>query len=127
MPVSAAGDGAGRAWLSLHVLDVTVGLPAAGVAVTLRRLDADGGGEQLASVTTNADGRTDAPLLEGDALAPGTYELAFALGDHFAASTGSGDRYLDVVPVRFGIGTDPGHVHVALLATPWSYTTYRGS
>jgi 5-hydroxyisourate hydrolase-like protein (transthyretin family) len=83
----------------------------------------------LVTTATNVDGRTDAPLLSGDDLAPGRYELAFAVGDHFAAAipdVGS-PPFLDVVPIHFGVGPDVGHLHVALLVTPWSYTTYRGS
>lgn len=99
--------------LTTHVLDVTVGRPAAGVAFTLLR-----DGVELLSATTDADGR--AVVAQG--LVPGRYELAYAVGDHFGDSS-----YLDVVPVRFGIVPDWPHVHVALLVTPWSYTTYRGS
>ena len=103
--------------LTTHVLDVTKGLPAAGVAIELTRLDPP---EVLVRTTTNADGRTDEPLATG--LAPGRYVLAFRIGDYFGT-----DEYLDVVPIRFGIPSGAEHVHVALLVTPWSYTTYRGS
>jgi 5-hydroxyisourate hydrolase len=100
------------------VLDTAAGRPAAGVAITLRR-----DGAEVARAVTNADGRTDAPLLEGDALRPGVYELTFAVGAYF----GDGAGFLDKVPVRFTV-RDPGeHLHVPLLASPWSYTTYRGS
>lgn len=107
--------------LTCHVLDASAGTPAAGVAYTLRR-----DGEVLATGTTNADGRTDAPLL-ADA-APGRYVLEWEVGPYFAdrpdlAST----PYLDVVPIAFGVAAEQEHVHVALLVTPWSYTTYRGS
>ncbi|QGY03414.1 hydroxyisourate hydrolase [Methylobacterium mesophilicum SR1.6/6] len=114
--------------LSTHVLDTAAGRPAAGVAVELRRLAGDGTGETLASATTNADGRTDAPLLAGDALTPGTYELVFAVGAYFAGTgADAGQPFLDRVPVRFGV-SDPGaRYHVPLLITPWSYATYRGS
>ncbi len=120
--------------LTCHVLDVSRGVPAAGVAVRLSRPDGADVGLVL-STTTNADGRTDGPLLAGDELVPGRYELAFAVGDHFAstastASTAAGPpeaRYLDVVPIHFGVAADVAHLHVALLVTPWSYTTYRGS
>ena len=115
--------------LTCHVLDVTVGLPAAGLAVRLERLD---GPDTVAvcSVRTNADGRTDEPLLAGDAMVPGRYELTFAVGDHFATAlraADAADRYLDDVPVRFRIGPGAERLHVALLVTPYSYTTYRGS
>jgi 5-hydroxyisourate hydrolase len=113
--------------LTCHVLDVTRGAPGSGVGVTLSRLDA-ATREVLVTASTNADGRTDAPLLAGDDLVPGHYELAFAVGDYFAGTAGVGAvPFLDVVPIHFGVAPDVGHLHVALLVTPWSYTTYRGS
>ena len=107
---------AGR--LTTHVLDTARGRPAAGVAVVLRR-----DGEEVARAVTNEDGRTDAPLLEGDALAPGVYELTFAVGAYFGDDAG----FLDEVPVRFTVRHPGERLHVPLLASPWSYTTYRGS
>jgi 5-hydroxyisourate hydrolase len=109
--------------LSTHVLDTAHGRPAAGVRITLHRLAPDGERVELATAVTNDDGRTDAPLLSGDELTPGTYELEFAIGDYFAATGAPG--FLDVVPVRFRSDGTP--LHVPLLASPWSYTTYRGS
>ena len=104
--------------LTTHVLDIATGRPAAGVAIELLR-----GDEVLATAVTNADGRTDGPLLER--LEPGTYELRFAVGDYFATS--AEPAFLDVVPVRFGV-SDPGaHHHVPLLVAPGGYSTYRGS
>lgn len=114
--------------LTTHVLDVARGRPAAGVAIALVRLGA-AGEEPVATAATNADGRTDEPLVEAGALALGTYELRFAVGAYLvAAGHDVGDPpFLDVVPVRFGV-SDPGaDHHVPLLVTPWSYTTYRGS
>jgi 5-hydroxyisourate hydrolase len=123
----AAVPPAGR--LTTHVLDVALGRPAAGVAIELVRLTGDGGEECLARAVTNADGRTGAPLLEGDALLAGTYELRFAAGDYLrAAGHAVGDPpFLDVVPVRFAIAAPDEHHHVPLLVSPWSYSTYRGS
>lgn len=114
--------------LTTHVLDTMHGQPAQGVAIALYRLD----GERrslLKRVQTNADGRVDAPLLQGDELTAGEYELAFAAGDYFAARgvTLPTPRFLDVVPLRFGIADAAGHYHVPLLLSPWSYATYRGS
>ena len=100
--------------LTTHVLDVARGRPAAGVAITLLR-----DGDVVATAVTNADGRTDAPLL--DALQPGTYELTFDVGGHFD------DGFLGRVPVRFTIADADAHYHVPLLVSPWSYSTYRGS
>lgn len=114
--------------LTTHVLDTARGRPAAGVAIELVRLGA-AGEEALVSAVTNADGRTDAPLLAAGALRAGTYELRFAVGAYLAASGPAADSpaFLDIVPVRFGI-SDPGaDHHVPLLLTPWSYATYRGS
>ena len=115
--------------LSTHVLDTANGRPAAGVAVELWRLGADGARTLAAAARTNADGRTDQPLLAGDQLVAGTYELVFAAGDYFA-SLGL-DRpeppFLDLVPVRFGIADPAANYHVPLLLSPWAYSTYRGS
>jgi len=114
--------------LSTHVLDTAHGKPAAGLRVALYELT----GQERRLVTeriTNADGRTDAPLLQGDELRAGTYELAFFVGDYFAGMgvTLPEPRFLDVVPVRFGIPDATQNYHVPLLASPWSYGTYRGS
>ena len=99
--------------LTTHVLDTARGKPGAGIRIELYA----GDGTKLAETRTNADGRTDAPLLEGDGFKAGTYELVFHVGAAF----------FDKVPVRFNI-TDPAqHYHVPLLCSPWSYTTYRGS
>ena len=76
----------------------------------------------LRSVQTNSDGRTDAPLLSGDEMKPGNYELIFFVGDYFGER-----RFLDRVPVRFVISDATAKYHVPLLVSPWSYTTYRGS
>ena len=102
--------------LTTHVLDLAAGRPAAGVAITLLRE-----GEVVARAVTNGDGRTDAPLL--DALEAGVYELRFAVGDYFGAD----ERFLDVVPVRFGVTDPSAHHHVPLLVAPGGYSTYRGS
>jgi hydroxyisourate hydrolase len=104
--------------LTTHVLDIASGRPAAGVAIELAR-----DGEVIATAVTNADGRTDGPLLER--LETGVYELRFAVGDYFAA--GGDPPFLDVVPVRFGVSAPGSHHHVPLLVAPWAYSTYRGS
>ena len=93
--------------LSTHVLDTANGCPAAGMQVTLQRLAADGRAETIRSVTLDADGRSGGPLLEGAALAD--------------------PPFLDIVPLDFGIADPLANYHVPLLASPWSYATYRGS
>jgi 5-hydroxyisourate hydrolase len=107
--------------LTTHVLDTAQGRPGAGIAVELFRLEGETG-TLVAKATTNRDGRTDAPLLEGDKLRPGTYQLVFHIGAHFKSR-----GFLDVVPIRFNIADAAAHYHVPLLCSPWSYTTYRGS
>jgi hydroxyisourate hydrolase len=114
--------------LSTHVLDTATGGPAAGVRIDLHRLDVEGPPRHVTSAVTNADGRTDEPLLTGDTVAAGTYRLTFHVGEYFAR-VGSPDacRFLREVPVVFGIDDPAGQYHVPLLVSPWSYSTYRGS
>jgi 2-oxo-4-hydroxy-4-carboxy-5-ureidoimidazoline decarboxylase len=114
--------------LSTHVLDTHAGRPAVGVAIELYEL-AGGRYHQSATAITNADGRTDQPLIGGRPLPIGVYELRFAVGDHFRRrGIESGNPpFLDIVPLRFSIAEPEGHYHVPLLCTPWSYSTYRGS
>jgi 5-hydroxyisourate hydrolase len=113
--------------LSTHVLDTAHGCPAHEIKIELWRLD--GARTLLKTVFTNADGRTDAPLLVGDELKAGQYELVFFVGDYFASKVGApaGLRFLDSVPVRFGIADASASYHVPLLCSPWAYSTYRGS
>ena len=84
---------------------------------------------QTQTATTNADGRTDAPLIAGEPLRCGVYELTFHIGEHFrrAGVAQAEPPFLDVVPLRFSVAEPEGHYHVPLLAGPWSYSTYRGS
>lgn len=114
--------------LTTHVLDTAAGRPAAGIAIELFALDAEGDRRLVTRRVTNADGRTDGPLLDGSDYRPGTYELVFHMGDHFQASGAQTAEppFLDLVPLRFTLGED-GHYHVPLLCSPWSYSTYRGS
>jgi 5-hydroxyisourate hydrolase len=116
--------------LTTHVLDTARGRPAAGMGLELF-LHPPGGGEpeRLKVVRTNADGRTDEPLLAPGELRAGAYELVFDVGAYFAgAGLASADEpFLGLVPVRFGIADPDASYHVPLLASPWSYSTYRGS
>ena len=115
--------------LSTHVLDTASGRPAAGVRIELFRIEPEGGRARLDTVATNSDGRTEAPLLAGDAFQAGTYELVFRVGDYFRArgTATASPPFLDLVPVRFTVAEPDGHYHVPLLVSPWSYSTYRGS
>jgi 2-oxo-4-hydroxy-4-carboxy-5-ureidoimidazoline decarboxylase len=115
--------------LSTHVLDTHGGHPATGVAVELIELAAAGEARLIARATTNADGRTDTPLI-GDRPVPiGRYELRFDVGGYFARRGLAlpDPPFLDVVPVRFGVAEPEANYHVPLLVTPWSFSTYRGS
>ena len=105
--------------LTTHVLNLTTGKSAAGMTIELRNLTT---GARLETVRTNADGRTDTPLLVGDELKVGDYELLFHLGDYFHDKA-----FLDLVPIRFHISDPHAAYHVPLLCTAWAYSTYRGS
>jgi 5-hydroxyisourate hydrolase len=115
--------------LSTHVLDTSRGLPAAGVVVELHVLETAGGRTPLKTAVTNADGRTDAPLLAGERLNIGMYELTFHAGDYFrrCGVTLPAPPFLDTVVIRIGIADDEGNYHVPLLLSPYGYSTYRGS
>ena len=116
--------------LTTHVLDTVHGRPAAGVAIELYRIQPENEvREQLTVARTNADGRTDGPLLTGDDLRAGLYELVFNLGDYFAVvgRANAAIPFLDKVPVRFGVSDPDANYHIPLLASPWAYSTYRGS
>jgi 5-hydroxyisourate hydrolase len=117
-------------YLTTHVLDMARGHTAAGMAVELWRLEPVGAGRTLlATARTNADGRTQAPLVAEGRLTAGVYELVFAVGDYFAAQgmARAAPPFLDQVPIRFGVADPDAHYHVPLLVTPWAYSTYRGS
>ena len=114
--------------LTTHVLDTAHGTPGAGMALTLYRRHGDRL-EALRLVTTNAGGRIDAPLLEGDAFSPGCYRLVFAAGAYFRRRGVAlpDPPFVDQVVVDFGVADATAHYHVPLLVSPWSYSTYRGS
>jgi 5-hydroxyisourate hydrolase len=116
--------------LTTHVLDIAHGRPAAGVSISLWAVDDNGENRRIIrTVQTNADGRTDAPLLVGGELQKGFYELDFDVGAYFAAQgmVSLQPPFLGRVPVRIGIADIDANYHVPLLASPWSYSTYRGS
>lgn len=123
----AVGSNASNAGLSTHVLDTARGKPAQGVRVELFQLDGDAR-RKLTEAVTNADGRTNAPLIERGTLQTGTYELSFHVAPYFAGfGTTSKPPFLDVVTLRFTVVDASAHYHVPLVVTPWSYSTYRGS
>ena len=104
--------------LTTHVLDTAHGRPAQGIEVQLFKLTSKR--ELLQTMVTNADGRTDNPLLSADQFETGTFELVFTVSSYFD------ETFLDEIPIRFTISED-AHYHVPLLVSPWSYSTYRGS
>ncbi|MHA4869771.1 hydroxyisourate hydrolase [Duganella sp. PWIR1] len=114
--------------LSTHVLDITQGKPGAGVKVALYAVHAQGR-QLLKSDVTNADGRCSTPLLEGDALKQGKYELVFSAGEYFAAQGVAlpEPRFIDEVTLAFGVAHADQNYHVPLVVSPWAYSTYRGS
>jgi hydroxyisourate hydrolase len=105
--------------LTTHVLDTMRGVPAAGMKIELWSLDQS---KMLKTVQTNSDGRVDEPLLTGEQMKAGSYELIFFVGDYFGER-----RFLDRVPVRFAISDAAAKYHVPLLVSPWAYSTYHGS
>ena len=114
-------------YLTTHVLDTARGCPAAGLKIALYRVTGEAR-EPLRMMVTNADGRTDAPILPEAEFAPGVYELEFHAGAYLDATGAPREdpRFLDVIPLRFGI-SEASHYHVPLLLSPFGYSTYRGS
>jgi 2-oxo-4-hydroxy-4-carboxy-5-ureidoimidazoline decarboxylase len=115
--------------LSTHVLDTHGGHPAAGVAIELCEIAAGGASRTLKRAVTNADGRTDQPLVSGAPFPIATYELRFSVSDYFARQGAplADPPFLGVVPIRFAVAEPEGRYHVPLSVTPWAYATYRGS
>jgi 5-hydroxyisourate hydrolase len=112
------------------VLDVVRGRPAAGVAIELlRHAPGAGAPEPVTRAQTNADGRTDEPLVAVGELVVGRYELVFDVGAYFEAQglVDEDHPFLDQVPIRFGVADATASYHVPLLVSPWAYSTYRGS
>ncbi|MGG1676155.1 hydroxyisourate hydrolase [Neobacillus sp. NRS-1170] len=115
--------------LTTHVLDISIGKPAYGVQVELWLAGSDNHFECLKTSSTNEDGRLNQPLLAGESMKRGIYEIRFHVGDYFRnRGTSLGDpSFLDCVPIRFGISDPASHYHVPLLISPGGYSTYRGS
>jgi 5-hydroxyisourate hydrolase len=121
-------DAMAEGYVTTHVLDAARGCPAAGMRIELFRIE----GERrrlVREVTTNADGRTDAPVIPKGEAEAGVWELVFHAGAYLDAAGlgGESPRFLDVIPIRFGIADADEHYHVPLLLAPYSYSTYRGS
>lgn len=114
--------------LTTHVLDTARGMPAAGVKIMLYRVSGNSH-KKIAEVVTNADGRTDAPMLVGKGFTAGVYELVFCAGEYLRATGQAVGEvlFLDEIPIRFGVPDDSAHYHVPLLISPFAYSTYRGS
>ena len=110
--------------LTTHVLDIYHGNPAANMTIELWRIGDSQ--EHILTVKTNDDGRCDAPLLDSDSIQAGEYELVFHVRPYFEGR-GVESPFLNHVPIRFTIFDEDAHYHVPLLASPWSYNTYRGS
>lgn len=112
--------------ITTHILDTSQGKPAEGVAIRLFSTGDDR--QMLAYAKSNTDGRTERPMLQGELFTSGTYELEFEIGDYFRDADAAVDSpaFLDTVVIRFSVDASQNY-HVPLLATPWSYSTYRGS
>ena len=115
-------------YLTTHVLDTARGCPAEGIKIALYRVSGNSH-RKIAETVTNADGRTDSPILPAETFKTGTYELIFFAGDYLHAYGVAADEplFLDQIPIRFGMSDETAHYHVPLLLSPYGYSTYRGS
>lgn len=114
--------------LSTHILDTSLGLPASGVSLHLYKIEGDTR-VFIKEAQTNADGRTDTPLLSGEELIEGSYLILFHVGDYLLKTHANLSRplFLDQIPIQFGVSDTNTHYHVPLLISPFGYSTYRGS
>ena len=115
--------------ITTHVLDTARGIPAAGVKIEIHRVKFDGTMELLKSSETNDDGRSAEALVSTDELQEGIYQITFFIGRYFESTSSNENTsvFIDQVPVRFNVSNTSAHYHVPLLASPYGYTTYRGS
>ena len=116
-----------RGYLTTHVLDTARGCPAPGIEIALYRLGEPRG--LCAQMATNADGRTDRPVLERGRLEVGNYEFIFSCGAYLSSNglISAAGPFLGDIPIRFEVSDADAHYHVPLLLSPYGYTTYRGS
>ena len=116
------------AYLTTHILDTARGVPAAGIKIALYRVSGNSH-KKIAETITNADGRTDSPILPVEKFKTGQYELIFFCGEYLESNgLAAGElKFLDQIPIRFGMDDDQAHYHVPLLLSPYGYSTYRGS
>lgn len=114
--------------LTTHVLDTMHGIPGSEILIELYRMEGETA-HKVATVSTNADGRTDTPVLEGQSMKSGRYQLIFYVADYYQRKGVSLDQvpFLDDVVIRFGLSDEEAHYHVPLLVSPYSFSTYRGS
>tara|TARA_B100000686_G_scaffold179919_1_gene186880 strand:+ start:1111 stop:1467 length:357 start_codon:yes stop_codon:yes gene_type:complete len=115
--------------LTTHILDTANGCPAAGVVIQLKTRDGDGKFKVISTLVTGEDGRCGSPIIEGEDFREGEYQLEFCVGDYFASKKEkiAQTAFLQIVPVRFFVGSANEHYHVPLLISPFGYSTYRGS
>ncbi|WP_296420722.1 hydroxyisourate hydrolase [Pseudooctadecabacter sp.] len=115
-------------YLTTHILDTARGLPAEGINIALFKIE-NGERQKIAETVTNSDGRTNAPILPAEAFEVGQYELVFFCGEYLEnhGLTGGNLKFLDDIPIRFGMDDPAAHYHVPLLLSPYGYSTYRGS
>lgn len=114
-------------YLTTHVLDTALGVPARGLQIELYRMEG-GARTHLRTMVTNEDGRTDGPILPAEDFETGEYELVFHAGAYLDATDvpPESPRFLNVIPIRFGMSV-ADHYHVPLLLSPFGFSTYRGS
>ena len=117
-----------KGYLTTHVLDTSLGLPAAGLQIELYALEGDAR-RHIRTLHTNNDGRTDGPILPSEELKLGVYELVFQTENYLkrTSATQAAPFFLADIPIRFGINDLDAHYHVPLLLSPYGYSTYRGS
>jgi len=117
-----------KGYLTTHVLDTSLGLPAADLKIELYALEG-GTRRHICTMVTNADGRTNSPILPSSGFTIGVYELVFQTGDYLERTAAPQDApfFLSEIPIRFGVNDPQAHYHVPLLLSPFGYSTYRGS